>query len=102
MELIAADGTLAAHLADDSHTSDEHHHNPGVHLSNGHALLVGTNQRNLVVVDLGGVIQVAGIDVTDPDHLDALGNYFRDLGQKMRKRHNRTDWPPPAPTQPTN
>lgn len=86
MELITADGTPANNLGDDSHTREEHRLNPGVYLSNGHALLVGTNQRNLVVVDLGGVIQVAGIDVTDPDHLDVLGDYFRELGRTMRKR----------------
>lgn len=96
MELIAADGTLAAHIADDSHTNAEHRLNPGVHLSNGHAILVGTNERNLVVVDLGGVIQVAGIDVTDPDHLEDLGDYFLQLGHKMRERRARPGWTPPA------
>jgi hypothetical protein len=85
-------------IADDAHTNVETHHAPGVYLSKGHALLVGDNQRNLVVVDLGGVIQVAGIDVADPDHLDALSGYFREVGQKMRSRRDRVtpEWPPPA------
>jgi hypothetical protein len=96
MELIAADGTLADHIADDAHTDEEHRLDPGVYLSKGHAILVGANQRNLVVVDLHGAIQVAGIDVTDPDHLDALGDYFRELGEKMRQRRTRTGWLPPA------
>lgn len=96
MDLIDADGTLAAHIADDAHTQIEQRLDPGVTLSKGHALLVGTNQRNLVVLDLGGVIQVAGIDVTDPDHLDALGDHFRDLGRKMRERRTRPGWVPPA------
>lgn len=96
MERIATDGTLADHIADDAHTNEEHRRDPGVHLSKGHALLVGTNKRNLVVVDLGGAIQVAGIDVTDPDHLDALGQYFAGLGQKMRQRRTQPGWTPPA------
>jgi hypothetical protein len=96
MELIDTQGNLTAGLADDSHTNEEHRRNPGVYLSKGHALLVGTNQRNLVVVDLGGAIQVAGVDVTDPDHLDALADYFRQCGQKMRERRTRPGWPPPA------
>lgn len=86
MELIDAQGNLAAHIADNSHTSEETRLAPGVYLSKGHALLVGTNERNLVVVDLGGVIEVAGIDVTDPDHLDAFADYFQRLAATFRAR----------------
>ena len=93
MELIDAEGVLAAHLADDSHTSEELRLDPGVYLSRGHALLVGTNQRNLVVVDLGGVIEVAGIDVTDPDHLDAFAEYFQRLAATFRARRQRSAAP---------
>jgi hypothetical protein len=89
VELFTADGALAGHLVDDAHTSPEHRLDPGVYISHGpgHALLVGTNQRNLVVVDLGGVIQVAGIDVTNPDHLDAFAEYFQRLAMTFRTRH---------------
>ncbi|MFY1686389.1 hypothetical protein [Plantactinospora sp. WMMB782] len=86
MELIKADGTLADGIADDSHTREEHRLDPGVYPSKGHVLLVGTNERNLTVIDLGGVIQVGGIDVTDPDHLDALAEYFQRLAVTFRAR----------------
>jgi hypothetical protein len=89
MELIDAQGNLRADLADDSHTSQELDLDPGVYLNRGHALLVGTNQRNLVVVDLGGVIEVAGIDVTDPDHLDAFADYFQRLAATFRARRQK-------------
>ena len=89
MELIDAQGNLTAALADNSHTSEELRLDPGVYLSRGHALLVGTNQRNLVVVDLGGVIEAAGIDVTDPDHLDAFAEYVQHLAATFRARRER-------------
>ena len=90
VELIDAQGNLAAALADNSHTSEELRLDPGVYLSRGHALLVGTNERNLVVVDLGGVIEVAGIDVTDPGHLDAFADYFQRLAATFRARRQRS------------
>lgn len=85
-DLIDADGT--AHIADDSHTRDERRLDPGVYLSPGygHALLVGINQRNLTVLDLGGVIQVGGINVTDPDHLDEFAAYWAEIAATFRAR----------------
>lgn len=110
MELIAADGTLAAHLADDSHTYQETRLDPGVYLSrgHGHAQLVGVNQRSLVVADLGGVIQIAGIDVADPEHLAVLGDYFQRLAVAFRARrqpaalHDRACPTPDYPDPRTN
>lgn len=98
MELIDAEGLLAAPLTtqlaylDGSHTSEETHLDPGVYTSKGHALLVGTNQRNLAVVDLGGVIEVAGIDITNPDHLDAFAEYVQRLAATFRARSQRVSW----------
>jgi len=75
-------------LVDSAHTYDGTRLDPGVYLSPGygHAQLVGVNQRSLVVVDLGGVVQVAGVDVTDPEHLDAFAEYFQRLAVAFRAR----------------
>ncbi len=90
-ELIATEWSIADRIADDSHTSDEANLDPGVYLSPGygHAVLVGTNQRRLAVLDLGGVIQVAGINVSDPDHLDAFAAYWADIAAVFRARRGR-------------
>ncbi|WP_329013163.1 hypothetical protein OG271_03905 [Micromonospora rifamycinica] len=91
MDLFTADGTLDPRIGDDSHAREETRLNPGVYLSpsHGHALLVGTNMRKLVAIDLHGVIQVGEIDVVDPDHLDALAEYLRGRAAAMRDRHPR-------------
>lgn len=77
-------------IADDAHTYEERRLGPGVYPSaiRGHALLVGTNQRSLTVVDLGGVIQVAGIDVTDPDHLGTFADHLRHVAGRLRNRQS--------------
>lgn len=78
--------------ADTSHTDTETRLNPGVYPSDpqGHTLLVGDNQRALTVVNLGGVIQVGGVDVTDPDHLDALADRLRLVAAQRRAHIART------------
>lgn len=60
---------------------------PGVYLTMpaGHALL-SDGARSLVVSDLGGEISVAGLKVTDPDHLDELGEHLRLLANRLRMR----------------
>jgi hypothetical protein len=78
----------ASSLPDTSHTEVETRLNPGVYPSDpqGHTILVGDNQRSLTVVDLGGVIQVGGVDVTNPDHLDQLADRIRQRANRMRER----------------
>ncbi|MFG1846871.1 hypothetical protein [Micromonospora carbonacea] len=99
-ELIAEDGTLADHIIDDidvvAHTNEENRHDPGVYISRryGHALLVGTNKRGLTILDFVGVITIGGVDVKDPDHLEALGRHFLDRAQSFRERSTRPNWPP--------
>lgn len=81
---------MIADLHDDSHTYVEHRLTPGVYPSDpqGHTILVGDNQRSLTVVDLHGVIQVGGVDVTHPDHLDLLADRLRQCANRMRDRAN--------------
>lgn len=80
-----------AALHDDSHTHTETRLNPGVYPSDpqGHTILVGTNERSLTVIDLGGVVQVGGIDVTSPDHLDALAARLHQAAGRLRQNTNR-------------
>lgn len=79
--------TLPA-MHDDSHTHVELRLSPGVYPAtpDDHTLLVGDNQRSLTVIDLGGVIQIGGVDVTNPDHLDALADRLRQRATCMRER----------------
>lgn len=79
---------LAAQLGDNSFTTDENRLTPGVYPSDpqGHTLLVGTNNRAMTVLDLGGVAQVAGLDISDPDHLDGLAARLHELADRMRAR----------------
>lgn len=79
---------LAAQLGDNSFTTDENRLNPGIYPSDpqGHTLLVGTNNRAMTVLDLGGVAQVAGLDIRDPDHLDCLADRLRELADRLRNR----------------
>ncbi|MFF0822505.1 hypothetical protein ACFYUR_19250 [Micromonospora haikouensis] len=99
-ELIAADGTLTDHIADvigeGAHTHEEDRLDPGVYVGPryGHALVVGTNKRSLTVLDFVGVINVGGVDVADPEHLETLGRYFLDRAQSFRERSTRPNWPP--------
>jgi hypothetical protein len=60
---------------------------PGLYLSDpqGHALLVD-ERRELMVVDLGGVVQIGGIDVRDPDVLNRLGERLCMLAGRLRER----------------
>lgn len=89
-------------LPDTSHTTVEHRTSPGVYPSDpqGHTLLVGVNQRALTVVNLGGVVQVGGVDVTDPDHLDLLADRLRQLAARKRTNDASRDrhTAPIAPT----
>jgi hypothetical protein len=82
--------TTLPDIHDDLHTDVEHRFSPGVYPSDpqGHTLLVGDNERSLTVVDLGGVIQVGGVDVTNPDHLDQLADRLRQRANRMRERAN--------------
>lgn len=82
---------LATH-GDTAFTQDENRLNPGIYLNDprsGHAYLVGTNNRSLTVLDLGGVISVAGLDIRDPDHLDRLADRLHLLADRLRTRATR-------------
>jgi hypothetical protein len=52
----------------------------------GHFQLVGTDGRSLSVLDLGGMVQVAGIDVTNPDHLDEMAARLVGIANRLRGR----------------
>lgn len=52
----------------------------------GHTLLVGRNARSLVVADMGGCINVGGVQVVDPAHLDALADRLRMNAARLRER----------------
>lgn len=65
---------------------------PGVYLYDpqGHALLVGSDPtgevRTLVVLDLDGVVSVAGVEVRDPDHLDRMAERLHTNADRLRRR----------------
>lgn len=82
---------LAAHLGDDAHTLHEKRAEPGVYRFDpqGHTLLVGTNDRALVVLDMGGMAQIAGVDVWDPDHLRQFADRVRMVADRLARRKER-------------
>jgi hypothetical protein len=51
----------------------------------GHALL-SDGRRCLVVENAGGVIDVAGLAIRDPDVLDRLGEHLRMLADRLRRK----------------
>lgn len=51
-----------------------------------HFQLIGANRRALVVGDMGGLIEVAGVHVYDPDHLDEMATRLHALAGVMRRR----------------
>lgn len=53
-----------------------------------HFQVIGVNQRTLVVSDMGGCIELGGVQVTDPDHLDEAAVRLHGLADEMRKRGN--------------
>ncbi len=85
------DAALIANHSDDSHSYDEPRLSPGVYPSDpqGHTLLVGENSRSLTILDLGGVIQVGGLDIREPDHLDGLAARLHQAAERMRARQCR-------------
>ncbi|RKR92649.1 hypothetical protein BDK92_7091 [Micromonospora pisi] len=87
------DDDLSALAAANMHTDDSRGLAPGVYLSDpqGHAQLVGTNDRAVIVVDLGGVIQVGGINVEDADHLERFAARLTELAARLRKRQTEGD-----------
>lgn len=84
------DGTRMQLLArDTAHTSAPRdarsYLEPGLYVSDpqGHALLIGTNRRELAVID-GGPTLIGGVQVEDPDVLDALADRLRFLADRRR------------------
>lgn len=55
----------------------------------GHALLVGTNDRELGVLDLHGVVSIASVEVSDPDVLARLADHLHTLAARLRARTTR-------------
>jgi hypothetical protein len=53
-----------------------------------HFQLIGLNRRALVVGDMGGLIEVAGVHVTDPDHLEEMASRLAALAGVLRRRQN--------------
>lgn len=65
----------------------------------GHYQIIGDNARSLVVSDMGGLIDIGGIHVTNPDDLDEAADRLHGLAEKMRTRAAQTaagapTWPP--------
>lgn len=69
---------------------------PGLYLTmpQGHAVLAGTTKssvdgptvhRRLAILDMGGVVQIAGIDVTSPDDLSRLADHLRMLSLRLAR-----------------
>ena len=88
---MTAAADLCVEFPDDAHTyTTRPGLDPGVWPKNvdirGHFQLVGDNDRSLSVLDLGGVIQVAGIDVTNPDHLDEMAARLTGIAARLRER----------------
>ena len=73
---------------DTSFTRNETRLDPGIYLSDpqGHTLLVGTNDRSLTLLDMGGLASVAGLDVRDPDLLDRFADRLHQLADRLRAR----------------
>ena len=55
-----------------------------------HYQIIGTNRRALVVADMGGLIELAGVHVTDPDHLDDFADRLKALAEVFRQRQAHT------------
>lgn len=88
---MSVETDLYVEFPDDAHTcSSRPGLDPGVWPKNvdirGHFQLVGDNGRSLSVLDLGGVIQVAGIDVTNSGHLDEMATRLTKLANRLRER----------------
>lgn len=58
---------------------------PRFFVSKGHAFL-SNDTRSMTVMDLGGVINVAGVDVSDPAHLRGLAAHLLDRADRMEAR----------------
>ncbi len=54
----------------------------------GHFQLCGEDARVLVVVDLGNVISIGGINVSNPDHLEEAAVRLTHLADALRRRQN--------------
>lgn len=83
-----APGLATAHFYNDCHTDEDHHRAPGLYIdSKGfNALLVGADNRSLTVIDLVGVVEVAGVDVTDFEQLRRLGQHLQWLAEHRLAR----------------
>jgi hypothetical protein len=53
-----------------------------------HFQVIGVNRRTLVVSDMGGFIELGGVQVTDPDHLDEIADRLHELADLRRKENN--------------
>jgi hypothetical protein len=51
-----------------------------------HFQIVGENHRTLVVSDMHGLIDLGGVHVKDPDHLDEMADRLHGLADEMRAR----------------
>lgn len=69
---------------------------PGIYIDPtcGHVTIAG-DTRTAAVLDLSGVVQIAGIDVTDWVGLDQLGRHLVSLAS----RHLEAQTTPAAPTE---
>ncbi|MFB6398318.1 hypothetical protein [Polymorphospora lycopeni] len=79
---------ITADSVDDTHTDESDRLAPGVYLNNpqGHARVVGVNQRELCVLDLGGLVSVGGIEIRNPDDLDRLAVRLAENAARLRAR----------------
>lgn len=53
-----------------------------------HFQIIGVNDRTLVISDMHGLIDLGGVHVKDPEHLDEMAERLRALAEAMRERGN--------------
>lgn len=53
-----------------------------------HFQIIGVNNRTLVISDMGGCIELGGVQVEDADHLDEMADRLHALAGVFRERSN--------------
>lgn len=53
-----------------------------------HFQIIGVNDRTLVISDMHGLIDLSGVHVKDPEHLDEMAERLHGLAEIMRERGN--------------
>ena len=78
-EKLADFAAVLAHVVDDTTPA------PGFYPSKGHCQITD-GAKSVVVLDMGGVVSIAGVNVTDPDALRTFGEHVVMLAGRLRER----------------